>query len=788
MTNYIQHNPEHHTTVNHRISFGQRISRSKFLIISLLVGSVSLAASSIADEKLGAMVSNAYFLTIPSLLVVISVILAKTYNITATNKRVLWLFVGAAVLNMTAEVTRIVYENVLQVEPWPSEADYLWFGGYLFLGAFLLMYLKPIRKSIPQSIKIFSAVIIAGFFCPILLLGYLLHADLDTSELVLSLAYPILDGLILFVLLTALISMYKRKNKEFLTLMLFAMISFSTSDIIFLLESENYSGGDLLDIGYFNGYLLLIFGILRFRQVEKKDAYTNYVYVDDNNKIVNTVDFEPTTKLLVPITIITVSLAVFAVMMIDSYMEYAGKQAMHMEKYLVAGSVAVFSIIMLLINKTMIALVKKRTSELESERDMLGQKIAENAELLREKTQYAESCKMLSTDIAHTLELVAANELKFRNLYENALAMHRTVNKDGIILDCNTLYLKQLGYSKSEVIGKSIFEHVAEQDVNLLKASFAAWKEKGITKNQELRLKRKDGTVLPILLSANNLYDQNGQLVGSNTIMQDITVIYETRKQLQKNEEMLKASMERMHKLARAKDEFVAMITHELKTPLTPIISYADLLLSERLGPCTDEQKKRLDIIKTSAHSLQKTISDLLDVQKIEMGHLKLDKGLYNVVDIINDVIVKMESAAVKSGIRLGMNCQSEKIHCMCDQARIEQVLMNLISNAIDFCPKEKGRIQVKAYASDGFAKIIVVDNGIGIVKEKLDKIFVKFYQIDSKMTREHGGTGLGLAVCKGIIDGHGGKIWAESNGPGSGTEIHIALPLADDQPNLSNA
>ncbi|TSA16451.1 MAG: ATP-binding protein, partial [Nitrosopumilales archaeon] len=118
----------------------------------------------------------------------------------------------------------------------------------------------------------------------------------------------------------------------------------------------------------------------------------------------------------------------------------------------------------------------------------------------------------------------------------------------------------------------------------------------------------------------------------------------------------------------------------------------------------------------------------------------------------------------------------------VCDRCRIEQVLANLIANSLDFVPKQTGRIHLSLISDNGHAKIIVKDNGIGIIKESIGKIFVKFYQVDTTSTRQHGGTGLGLVVCKGIVENHGGKIWAESDGEGKGTTIHIKLPTAGKQ------
>jgi PAS domain S-box-containing protein len=776
----------HHTQYNSDIAinsetprgWNQRLYDLRFLLMSLGISGLSLLISTNLDKELGSMVSNAYFLVIPATLVLVSVLSVRKHGVTDKNKGILWLFVIYAILSAVAEISWIVYESVLQKDPYPSVADLFWLASYPILLVFLLAYLKPIRKSIPQNTKVFSAVICGGFIIPTLTISYFIKMDLAPTELLLSMSYPILETAILFVVMTATISMAGKKNNEFLIAILFAMIFFTISDVLFLLEAESYAGGELADIGWLYGYVLLVFGVLRYKQIEKGDAYTHHVYVE-NNKIVNSIDFEPTTKLLIPITVLTICIVTFILIAFDIYASSKQVVLPNFIYYVVGGSLISFAVITLFVNKKMISLVRNRTHELELERDALQVQIKENKQLLAEKTKYAEVCKNLSEDITNTLEKVAISESKYRNLYENSLEMYRTVNKEGIIIACNKAYAKHLGYSKDEIIGKSIFDHVDEKHAQLLESTFNEWKKRGIVESRELFLKRKDGTTFPVLMSVSSLYDAGGNLIGSNTAFRDISELYQARKKIEEREEKLKNTLEKLLRLTTAKDEFVAMVTHELKTPLVPIISYVELLLSGKLGQLTAEQKKRLYVVKSSSQSLHKMISDLLDVQKIELGQLRLDIGLFNIVEIIKTAIIKMEPLAIKNRIQLTMSC-SEKINCFCDQVRIEQVLTNLITNAIDFCPKENGRIDVRAYVSGNLAKIIVQDNGIGIVKNKLDKIFVKFYQIDSGRTREHAGTGLGLAVCKGIIEGHGGKIWAESEGPGTGTQIHITLPLGN--------
>lgn len=226
----------------------------------------------------------------------------------------------------------------------------------------------------------------------------------------------------------------------------------------------------------------------------------------------------------------------------------------------------------------------------------------------------------------------------------------------------------------------------------------------------------------------------------------------------------------------KTKDEFMAMISHELKTPLVPISGYIDLLLAGKYGELTNIQREKILIIQTSTKLLLNLMSDLLDAQKIELGRLRLETKNENLDKVILDTVKKIEYTASKSGIMITTDLQNN-LQCVCDKNRIEQTISNILLNSIDFCPKNIGKIHVMARLQDNFVSIVVKDNGIGMTKEKIENLFIKFYQGNTSMTREHGGTGLGLAVCKGIVENHGGKIWVESEGIGKGMEVHILLP-----------
>jgi len=253
--------------------------------------------------------------------------------------------------------------------------------------------------------------------------------------------------------------------------------------------------------------------------------------------------------------------------------------------------------------------------------------------------------------------------------------------------------------------------------------------------------------------------DEIGQLVNTFNIMSDTIK--------QKTEEAKETDI--------AKDEFLSMITHELKTPLVPIQGYVDMLLGEHLGPLTEKQKDRLKIIKTSAESLLRIISDLLDAQKLELGKLVVKKEKQNIKNTIDIAVQALQPRATENKITIKQHLDKE-ILVPHDRERITQVLTNLLKNALDVVNPDTGVIEVFVEDSDKEIKINIKDNGPGIPIEKQGGLFKKFYQVDTSLTREVGGSGLGLAICKGLVEEHGGTISAEST-QGVGTTFSFILP-----------
>jgi signal transduction histidine kinase len=218
------------------------------------------------------------------------------------------------------------------------------------------------------------------------------------------------------------------------------------------------------------------------------------------------------------------------------------------------------------------------------------------------------------------------------------------------------------------------------------------------------------------------------------------------------------------------------MITHELKTPLTPIIGWCQTLQNPKLlGAITEKQSKAVDTILRNAKRLQMMIGDVLDAQKLDMDKMKFDYKDISVNEFLEYLHSNLQLVMTPKKIEY-INTTKGEFTIQSDKNRLEQVFNNLIFNAIDFVPDENGRIEISAKDNGDFILFHVKDNGAGIAKDKQKDLFKKFYQVNTSHARKHGGTGLGLSVSKGIIEALGGKISVESD-EGKGADFQFTVP-----------
>jgi len=311
--------------------------------------------------------------------------------------------------------------------------------------------------------------------------------------------------------------------------------------------------------------------------------------------------------------------------------------------------------------------------------------------------------------------------------------------------------------------------------------------EKG---NLDVSVKRKGNDELSVLSDSFN--SMVNSIKRYNERQNELTKALEFKNdELTETEKDLRRANEELVNTETAKEEFLSMISHELKTPLTPLKMYAEMLLKIRsMGELNEKQLKAMKMILRSISQLELLVNDIFDVYKLDIGKLQLNKKVVQVASLVKENMSELGLLMRDKQIQFNAEIipPSEKVNVLCDPRRIGQVLANLIKNSVDFVPDKGGRITIRTEAgyskqtNDGNSNYVVFtieDNGSGIPFEKINNLFKKFYQVDTSTKRKHGGTGLGLAICNGIVEGHGGKIWVDTNHT-QGAMIKFTLPIAD--------
>jgi len=257
------------------------------------------------------------------------------------------------------------------------------------------------------------------------------------------------------------------------------------------------------------------------------------------------------------------------------------------------------------------------------------------------------------------------------------------------------------------------------------------------------------------------------------------------------NKELEKARSE-AEAADRVKSAFLSTMSHELRTPLNSIIGFTGIMLQGLSGPLNDEQIKQLSMVQNSGRHLLNLINDVLDISKIEAGQLEILAQPFSMRQAVESAVQVVAPLIGKKAQALFLEIAPSVDRVVSDQRRVEQVLLNLLTNAVKFTP-DGGEIRLTAklvpgseplkegmgrHASKNFIEISVSDNGIGINPQDLDKLFQPFRQLDTGLTRQYEGSGLGLSICKRLVEILGGEILAESNGQGKGSRFMFILPL----------
>jgi PAS domain S-box-containing protein len=380
--------------------------------------------------------------------------------------------------------------------------------------------------------------------------------------------------------------------------------------------------------------------------------------------------------------------------------------------------------------------------------------------------------------VTESKKQIHENAEKYKHLFEITPNPVAILDKKLRIILANNEFKHISGYLDEALLGMPISELVAEKSLcDFVKIYEAIQSGNEISLNEQFFWsKKKDGTVYPVLVNTRTIHDVNNSVAGYLLTAKDQTKVIEQIEQKEADAAQIREYAERMGTINIQKDSFLSMISHELTTPLFPIKFHAEMLKDPvNFGKLNEEQLNSVNEIYQNAVRLEKLISDVLDSQKLEMSSMKFARTNFELEQFMSKVVEYNRPLMVSKSIEF-INSTKDKISLFSDQDRLQQVFTNLIANSVDFVPEKTGKIEIGARVQEKDILFYVKDNGIGIPKEKQSGLFKKFYQIDTSVTRRHRGSGLGLNICKGIIEGVGGKIWIES-AVGLGTIVYFTIP-----------
>jgi signal transduction histidine kinase len=368
--------------------------------------------------------------------------------------------------------------------------------------------------------------------------------------------------------------------------------------------------------------------------------------------------------------------------------------------------------------------------------------------------------------------VIDAGELEFESTAESKRAL-KWIRKNRIdILVC----LKNAG----DVIGfiglgkKESLKYYNSEEINLLeRLSSRLGNELNDTLIQEKLVDKekrvREEVEKEVKKRTKDLEDTKMALIN---IMEDVE---ETNIKLSKAQKELKSSYSALKELDVKKDEFISIAAHELKTPLTAIHGFSQLLKKDKVIKDTALSKKYLGIIDTETNRLAHMVTEILELSKIDLGTIRFEVENINIRDVMDSIMNGMAVRAAERGLKLECNIEKGVEYIESDRERFIQIIMNLVDNAIKYTPK--GKISVNIKAEKDNVHCCVKDTGIGIPTKHKENIFQRFYQVDSSYTRKGSGTGLGLSIVKEYLDKLGGRFWVESRF-GKGSEFHFTLPL----------
>lgn len=439
--------------------------------------------------------------------------------------------------------------------------------------------------------------------------------------------------------------------------------------------------------------------------------------------------------------------------------------------------------------------------------DELGELATSFNSMIENLNDYRDKLKKRTNELMQERNLAEREKEKTAIILKSIGDGVLVVDSKGKIEFINQITENLTGWSLAEAKGfgvEKIFNIFDEETMIPRKSPIYDAMKTGKIKNlaNHTVLKTKEGQIIPIADSAAPLKNAQGKIIGAVMIFRDIIserlaemrVIQAKDKLEELNNELdkkieqktvdLKQALEELKGLDALKDEFLNISAHELKTPLTSIIGLTELILLKKQGGINKQQEKSLQIVNNESSRLLNIIKKILNITRIEAKKAVFDLQPLNPCDILPQVVESLKTLAKNTAVQIICKRPQRRLFVKADPEKLQEVVYNLIDNALKFSPP-KGKVFVSGTIKDNEFIFSVKDQGPGIDLESQKKLFQKFSQLDTGLNREQEGTGLGLYICKIIIESMGGKIWAESE-IGKGATFQFSLPLAKEKKNAN--
>jgi PAS domain S-box-containing protein len=363
-----------------------------------------------------------------------------------------------------------------------------------------------------------------------------------------------------------------------------------------------------------------------------------------------------------------------------------------------------------------------------------------------------------------------ASEEKYRSIVETTSEWIWEMDREGRITYSNPAVEEILGRRPADFVGRQWALHVHTDDRRKLDRALAQrTAQKCGWSNVVIRWRHRDGSYRHLESTSRPLLDRSGEVSGFLVADRDVTERHRIQAELERT---------RQQQL-ELKDEFISHVSHELRSPLTAIYQFVSILLDGLAGDLKAEQREYLEITQGNVHQLRNMIGDLLEVTRVQTGKLSVEPRRISIPKVMEEALSSTVAATAAKDLGLATEIPAELPAALADPYRVRQVVANLLDNAIKFTPKG-GKVALRVGVSPDdpkFLCISVADTGCGVVPEDRERIFERQYQAENSSGPSRKGLGLGLYICKELVDRQGGRIWVESE-PGRGSTFSFTLPV----------